>query len=93
MVYYVLENFVWRSNKDWVEIIKIDVLKLVVSWFHAGIICAEGGLWRNQRRVAIDALKVVGVVKTGHQRKLIETLIEKQVTDFIEVPANAEINT
>ncbi|XP_055909305.1 cytochrome P450 306a1 isoform X2 [Eupeodes corollae] len=49
-----------------------------------GIICAEGPLWKDQRRQIIDWLKRIGMVKFGSSRGVLEKRIRIGVDDFIK---------
>ncbi|XP_055843541.1 cytochrome P450 306a1 [Episyrphus balteatus] len=49
-----------------------------------GIICAEGPLWKDQRRQIIDWLKRMGMVKFGPSRTELERRIRIGVDDFIK---------
>lgn len=49
-----------------------------------GIICAEGSLWKDQRRQIIDWLKQMGMVKFGSSRNILEKRIRLGVDDFIK---------
>ncbi|KAJ8917691.1 hypothetical protein NQ315_005138 [Exocentrus adspersus] len=49
-----------------------------------GLICAEGELWKEQRRFVHHCLREFGGSKIGHQRKKMESLIMENVTNFVK---------
>ncbi|KAJ8944550.1 hypothetical protein NQ318_009713 [Aromia moschata] len=49
-----------------------------------GLICAEGELWKEQRRFVHHCLRQFGGSKIGVQRKKMESLIMEHVLDFVE---------
>ncbi|KAG5875609.1 hypothetical protein JTB14_036606 [Gonioctena quinquepunctata] len=49
-----------------------------------GLICAEGELWKEQRRFVHNCLRQVGGSKIGQQRNKMESLIMRHVNEFIE---------
>jgi ecdysteroid 25-hydroxylase CYP306A1 len=50
-----------------------------------GLICAEGELWRDQRRFVITCLKNFGMIKYGAKRDKMENRISVGVQESIEV--------
>nr|QYA71960.1 cytochrome P450 [Anoplophora glabripennis] len=48
-----------------------------------GLICAEGELWKEQRRFVHHCLREFGGSKIGFQRKKMEALIMENVMDFV----------
>jgi hypothetical protein len=50
-----------------------------------GLICAEGELWRHQRRFVITWLKNFGMLKYGARRDKMENRISIGVQESIEV--------
>jgi len=51
----------------------------------AGLICAEGELWRDQRRFVTTCLKNFGMTKYGAKRDKMEKRISVGVQESIEV--------
>ena len=49
-----------------------------------GLICAEGELWKNQRKVSIEWLKNMGMVKFGIKREEMEMRILNGVDSLLE---------
>jgi ecdysteroid 25-hydroxylase CYP306A1 len=50
-----------------------------------GLICAEGELWRDQRRFVTTCLKNFGMIKYGAKRDKMENRISVGVQESIEV--------
>lgn len=50
-----------------------------------GLICAEGLLWKDQRRQTIDWLKCLGMNKNGSNRGILLKRIETGVEEFLYV--------
>jgi len=50
-----------------------------------GLICAEGELWRDQRRFVTTCLKNFGMIKYGAKRDKMESRISVGVQESIEV--------
>lgn len=50
-----------------------------------GLICAEGLLWKDQRRQTIDWLKFLGMNKFASNRKILVKRIKTGVEEFIYV--------
>lgn len=51
----------------------------------AGLICAEGELWKDQRKLSIKMLKEMGMVKFGEKRTDFEFRILKWVQECVKV--------
>ncbi|XP_017775404.1 PREDICTED: cytochrome P450 306a1 [Nicrophorus vespilloides] len=49
-----------------------------------GLICAEGALWKDQRRFVHSALKKFGMHKYSEKRKEIEALIRTEIDDCLK---------
>ncbi|XP_055551502.1 cytochrome P450 306a1 [Wyeomyia smithii] len=49
-----------------------------------GIICAEGDLWRDQRRLSIEWLRKMGMTKFGSSRSMLEARIMSGVNELLE---------
>ncbi|XP_052891757.1 cytochrome P450 306a1 [Anopheles moucheti] len=49
-----------------------------------GIICAQGDLWRDQRRLSIEWLRRLGMVKYGATRLVLESRIISGLMEIIE---------
>lgn len=61
---------------------------LCFDWFHPsilGLICSEGGLWKDQRRFVANWLRSIGATKIGPQRKNMESLILKHANELVNV--------
>lgn len=50
-----------------------------------GLICAEGELWKDQRKLSIKMLKDMGMVKFGEKRSDFEFRILKWVQQCVKV--------
>lgn len=50
-----------------------------------GLICSEGELWKDQRRLTIGWLKRLGMVKFGESRSTLEGRILNGVNQCMEV--------
>ncbi|XP_055389918.1 cytochrome P450 306a1, partial [Condylostylus longicornis] len=53
-----------------------------------GLICAEGLLWKDQRKLSIEWLKHLGMIKFGSNRNFLIKRIENGVTEFIQTLRN-----
>lgn len=54
--------------------------------FFAGLICAEGDLWRVHRKFALKCINLFGGGKVGNQRRQnLESLILKEAHDVVDV--------
>jgi ecdysteroid 25-hydroxylase CYP306A1 len=60
-----------------------DLTKLCFSL--TGLICAEGELWRDQRKFVTKCLKDFGMIKYGVKRDKMENRISVGVQECIEV--------
>lgn len=49
------------------------LLRFFLWW--SGIICSEDALWKDQRKLAIDCLKKIGMVSFGNNREFLEARI------------------
>lgn len=54
-------------------------------FFFVGIICAEGELWKEQRKFVTTTLKNLGMVKFGSKRDEMEKRIVRSINELIEV--------
>lgn len=61
-------------------------LSVIRSFFILpGIICAEGNLWRDQRRLSTEWLRTMGMTKFGPTRATLEARILIGVNELLEV--------
>ncbi|KAJ3644361.1 hypothetical protein Zmor_027026 [Zophobas morio] len=49
-----------------------------------GLICAEGELWKDQRKFVHNTLRGLGAARVGHNRTNIQNLIMHNVSDFVQ---------
>ncbi|KAJ8942229.1 hypothetical protein NQ314_010129 [Rhamnusium bicolor] len=54
------------------------------SFTISGLICAEGELWKEQRRFVHSCLRLFGASKIGPQENKLECLIMEHVLDFVK---------
>lgn len=57
-----------------------------------GLICAEGPLWKDQRKLSIEWLKKMGMVKFGQSRATMEQRILNGVQEFVKDLSTANEN-
>lgn len=60
----------------------------MINWlriFVKGIICAEGGLWKDQRKLITTWLKSFGMSKHGVSRDKLEKRIASGVYELLDV--------
>lgn len=58
---------------------------MTASRFFPGIICAEGNLWRDQRRLSTEWLRKMGMTKFGPARSTLEARIVIGVNELVQV--------
>lgn len=51
----------------------------------SGLICAQGELWKDQRKFVHGCLRQFGAVKNSPKRIQLEEIITKEVNGLIEV--------
>lgn len=76
--------------KEWEKKLSFKVFKFVrcspqLETNFLGLICAEGEIWKDQRKLSIKMLKEMGMVKFGEKRSDFEFRILKWVQECVKV--------
>lgn len=72
-----------KKNED--VPLALSVILFLSAVFFPGIICAEGNLWRDQRRLSTEWLRKMGMTKFGPTRSTLEARILIGVNELLQV--------